>query len=148
MFFFFKQKTAYEMRISDWSSDVCSSDLRSRLPPGARQAAGIGRGAGQPTDDEPVGKCTDYARTGQHDGRDDRHLLRQLSRPSDSGHAGYRRHVRRRAWLSTALVLERASWGAQLPTDPYLRHRDRQAGRSEEHTSELQSLMRTPYAVF
>src|SRR3546814_3237936 len=28
MFFFFKQKTAYEMRISDWSSDVCSSDLR------------------------------------------------------------------------------------------------------------------------
>src|SRR3546814_16891918 len=37
-FFFFKQKTAYEMRISDWSSDVCSSDLR-RI---AR--AGIGRG--------------------------------------------------------------------------------------------------------
>src|SRR3546814_7876859 len=35
-FFFFKQKTAYEMRISDWSSDVCSSDLdtRSRVPEG------------------------------------------------------------------------------------------------------------------
>src|SRR3546814_2111623 len=34
-FFFFKQKTAYEMRISDWSSDVCSSDLslRNPLPP-------------------------------------------------------------------------------------------------------------------
>src|SRR3546814_4116296 len=33
-FFFFKQKTAYEMRISDWSSDVCSSDLTqiTRLP--------------------------------------------------------------------------------------------------------------------
>src|SRR3546814_7787427 len=30
MFFFFKQKTAYERRISDWSSDVCSSDLRQR----------------------------------------------------------------------------------------------------------------------
>src|SRR3546814_1043447 len=29
-FFFFKQKTAYEMRISDWSSDVCSSDLVER----------------------------------------------------------------------------------------------------------------------
>src|SRR3546814_10241479 len=29
-FFFFKQKTAYEMRISDWSSDVCSSDLHVR----------------------------------------------------------------------------------------------------------------------
>src|SRR3546814_9275369 len=34
-FFFFKQKTAYEMRISDWSSDVCSSDL---------MALGIGQG--------------------------------------------------------------------------------------------------------
>src|SRR3546814_9865832 len=30
-FFFFKQKTAYELRISDWSSDVCSSDLRARV---------------------------------------------------------------------------------------------------------------------
>src|SRR3546814_3908362 len=30
-FFFFKQKTAYEMRISDWSSDVCSSDLKDAL---------------------------------------------------------------------------------------------------------------------
>src|SRR3546814_6004795 len=30
-FFFFKQKTAYEMRISDWSSDVCSSDLGNRI---------------------------------------------------------------------------------------------------------------------
>src|SRR3546814_15134354 len=30
-FFFFKQKTAYEMRISYWSSDVCSSDLRARV---------------------------------------------------------------------------------------------------------------------
>src|SRR3546814_3859445 len=31
LFFFFKQKTAYEMRISDWSSDVCSSDLRQGM---------------------------------------------------------------------------------------------------------------------
>src|SRR3546814_10300091 len=31
MCFFFKQKTAYEMRISDWSSDVCSSDLKVEL---------------------------------------------------------------------------------------------------------------------
>src|SRR3546814_5265269 len=37
-FFFFKQKTAYEMRISDWSSDVCSSDL-------GRRRGGNGRGA-------------------------------------------------------------------------------------------------------
>src|SRR3546814_7110121 len=32
-FFFFKQKTAYELRISDWSSDVCSSDLCCPHPP-------------------------------------------------------------------------------------------------------------------
>src|SRR3546814_9902770 len=37
--FFFKQKTAYEMRISDWSSDVCSSDLPERLHHLLRQAA-------------------------------------------------------------------------------------------------------------
>src|SRR3546814_5469067 len=37
-FFFFKQKTAYEMRISDWSSDVCSSDLVQMG--GGRAAAG------------------------------------------------------------------------------------------------------------
>src|SRR3546814_7983501 len=33
VFFFFKQKTAYEMRISDWSSDVCSSDLQTSISP-------------------------------------------------------------------------------------------------------------------
>src|SRR3546814_15937422 len=33
LFFFFKQKTAYEMRISDWSSDVCSSDLEKKIKP-------------------------------------------------------------------------------------------------------------------
>src|SRR3546814_4267327 len=38
MFFFFKQKTAYEMRISDWSSDVCSSDLPLSGPGGASRA--------------------------------------------------------------------------------------------------------------
>src|SRR3546814_840028 len=42
-FFFFKQKTAYEMRISDWSSDVCSSDLEAL----ARQPKVEGAGAGQ-----------------------------------------------------------------------------------------------------
>src|SRR3546814_4038580 len=37
LFVYFKQKTAYEMRISDWSSDVCSSDLEG----GARKAGGV-----------------------------------------------------------------------------------------------------------
>src|SRR3546814_4315230 len=40
-FFFFKQKTAYELRISDWSSDVCSSDLLEPGRPDGR--VGIGR---------------------------------------------------------------------------------------------------------
>src|SRR3546814_17426634 len=40
-FFFFKQKTAYELRISDWSSDVCSSDLRVFITGGG---TGIGEG--------------------------------------------------------------------------------------------------------
>src|SRR3546814_10027129 len=40
VFFFFKQKTAYEMRISDWSSDVCSSDLPLKLARGIGFVAG------------------------------------------------------------------------------------------------------------
>src|SRR3546814_5965751 len=46
VFFFFKQKTAYEMRISDWSSDVCSSDLLvilHRLPSVLRELSGVDR---------------------------------------------------------------------------------------------------------
>src|SRR3546814_934626 len=39
-FFFFKQKTAYEMRISDWSSDVCSSDLQETYPETAMRVPG------------------------------------------------------------------------------------------------------------
>src|SRR3546814_10076827 len=46
-FFFFKQKTAYEMRISDWSSDVCSSDLwRVALIAAAVVALGVFAGKG------------------------------------------------------------------------------------------------------
>src|SRR3546814_2711968 len=42
LFFFFKQKTAYEMRISDWSSDVCSSDLET-LAAQAKEVAEVGK---------------------------------------------------------------------------------------------------------
>src|SRR3546814_2826769 len=51
VFFFFKQKTAYEMRISDWSSDVCSSDLpqasspHAARPPSPRRAESDSRAA-------------------------------------------------------------------------------------------------------
>src|SRR3546814_2401726 len=46
-FFFFKQKTAYEMRISDWSSDVCSSDLGPLLAEGRGRAVRGSSGAGR-----------------------------------------------------------------------------------------------------
>src|SRR3546814_4247850 len=49
-FFFFKQKTAYEMRISDWSSDVCSSDLLRRVDDRGRhqraEHAAVGKSEG------------------------------------------------------------------------------------------------------
>src|SRR3546814_14570943 len=50
--FFFKQKTAYEMRISDWSSDVCSSDLRQGQHPSDQfaGAAGLHQGGSQSLD--------------------------------------------------------------------------------------------------
>src|SRR3546814_10478098 len=107
LFVFFKQKTAYEMRISDWSSDVCSSDLpvrqgqarhgaRRRAWPWLRQ-----RGAEQ--------GC------GQRD-RPDAGRLDLLARPQGD--------LQGRG------------------------HPCRAAHRSEEHTSELQSLMRISYAVF
>src|SRR3546814_4898768 len=52
VFFFFKQKTAYEMRISDWSSDVCSSDLGVTITANsawAMQMPRIDHGAGSAT---------------------------------------------------------------------------------------------------
>src|SRR3546814_10891022 len=67
-FFFFKQKTAYEMRISDWSSDVCSSDLSvpsketvemTDTPSTSRRAllGGIARSEERRVGKECVSKC-------------------------------------------------------------------------------------------
>src|SRR3546814_6680708 len=56
LFFFFQQKTAYEVRISDWSSDVCSSDLDEELPLGHQEDAlpvrlhGLALRRGQPAE--------------------------------------------------------------------------------------------------
>src|SRR3546814_4775587 len=71
-FFFFKQKTAYEMRISDWSSDVCSSDLANLLLLNAHRddLAGVALGG--------LGECADIchvdflsgSRTRDHRGLD------------------------------------------------------------------------------
>src|SRR3546814_9937649 len=67
-FFFFKQTTAYEMRISDWSSDVCSSDLPAdresrsvHRPPVAREGAGFLRAR---SEERRVGKeCVSTCRS-------------------------------------------------------------------------------------
>src|SRR3546814_20310472 len=53
LFFFFKQKTAYEMRISDWSSDVCSSDLPFFVGPVRRVRGALPHPTCQPA----VGWC-------------------------------------------------------------------------------------------
>src|SRR3546814_10076884 len=56
-FFFFKQKTAYEMRISDWSSDVCSSDLIGQIGFALHQlAAEIARHKGARIVHEPLAR--------------------------------------------------------------------------------------------
>src|SRR3546814_1290130 len=80
--FFFKQKTAYEMRISDWSSDVCSSDLRGQReageaghehaaaaedvaePAAGDQHHGIGQAIGG--DDEQIGRASCRERVCQY----------------------------------------------------------------------------------
>src|SRR3546814_1444382 len=92
-FFLFKQKTADKMRISDWSSDVCSSDLSS----GSSDAAVI---------------CA----------------LPLLRKPGS------------RANQVAAAAIASAGTNSH--------GRDFRENRSEEHTSELQSLMRISYAVF
>src|SRR3546814_4418377 len=58
LFFFFKQKTAYEMRISDWSSDVCSSDLQD-LDEWDEDGAGEPAPQGQRLDAAPGVACAD-----------------------------------------------------------------------------------------
>src|SRR3546814_3109373 len=102
LIFFFMHKTADDVRISDWSSDVCSSDLWRRRR--ARQ-------------------CDSRAVAERH------------------GHSGPRPQARRT--MERRCPAPRRGCGFQ----PRGRERQR-SGRSEEHTSELQSLMRISYAVF
>src|SRR3546814_3049031 len=53
IFFFFKQKTAYELRISDWSSDVCSSDLFGQRCESRSGAQSSGTPVQPPANSEP-----------------------------------------------------------------------------------------------
>src|SRR3546814_8264392 len=67
--FFFKQKTAYEMRISDWSSDVCSSDLGAELEDGERLAAIAGAALAEKRRPGRIDPDRDHRR--EHDRRED-----------------------------------------------------------------------------
>src|SRR3546814_9670328 len=110
MFLFFKQKTAYEMRISDWSSDVCSSDLI--LCSAAERDA-----------------LKQLLALGLHDSFRLHHADGGQFSWWDYRAAGFRRNLGLR--IDLVLVSDAVK-----------------ARRSEEHTSELQSLMRISYAVF
>src|SRR3546814_1173950 len=66
-FFFFKQKTAYDIRISDWSSDVCSSDLIDQAGDGARQRGGVMR-----RNQQAIDLVRHYLATARHVGGDQR----------------------------------------------------------------------------
>src|SRR3546814_9526786 len=126
-FFFFKQKTAYEMRISDWSSDVCSSDLAPAADAGAHSA--------------------EDRRDRRADRRPRPHRPRARIARGGAGEAVA--DQRRRARGEAARTRRRIQ---APPAAVRLLHRPGLRGgghaRSEEHTSELQSLMRTSYAVF
>src|SRR3546814_2109532 len=109
LFFFFKQKTAYEMPISDWSSDVCSSDL-----PGDPGVSPVEHGARW---------RPDHAAQSRHSAN--HHDPSRSAGPRTGDPRPDTRAMARKGKLT---------W----PT----------SSRSEEHTSELQSLMRISYAVF
>src|SRR3546814_6186678 len=59
-FFFFKQKTAYEMRISDWSSDVCSSDLSGLSVSGSLMTMSKRKRVGRSRVDPMIMSFTEY----------------------------------------------------------------------------------------
>src|SRR3546814_3866679 len=111
MFLFFKQKTAYEMRVSDWSSDVCSSDLNLR--PRSRGSSSADRSSG---------------------------ISRKLSCPY-AIERHYASSIHEYSTQCDATCNARPAPDHSAPDS----HPD---ARSEEHTSELQSLMRISYAVF
>src|SRR3546814_9456734 len=143
---FFKQKTAYEMRISDWSSDVCSSDLA------ARQHADVGAGGGNRA--ERVARQhrdrnrhvlqaflaalrghDDVAEPAVFDGGTDGCVLR-------GGGCGPDRSGESKAYSGSG---RKVAHGELPETELTMGERKTQ---SEEHTSELQSLMRNSYAGF
>src|SRR3546814_8998161 len=131
--FFFKQKSAYEMRISDWSSDVCSSDLC---------LDGVGG------DDKDYANPHDQHRCQSHEVEPPATLA-----PASRCRCHRVKHVRRNDGLQGRLCWLLQKRDEAVPNLGELGGAKRRlllhlGLRSEEHTSELQSLMRISYAVF
>src|SRR3546814_3350782 len=81
VFFFFKQKTAYEMRISDWSSDVCSSDLKEFAPNNGKRILDHLKLLGGDYGGFPVDRlehCLQTATRAHRDGRDEEYVVMAL----------------------------------------------------------------------
>src|SRR3546814_9309041 len=140
--FLFKQKTAYELRISDWSSDVCSSDL-NHLQQGA-QVTAISLSdeqlawARERHDPGIEFRKQDYRDVrGQYDAIVSVEMVEALGREY---------------WPTFMDAIARNLKPGGRAAIQYISMRDElfdaYARRSEAHTSELQSLMRTSYAVF
>src|SRR3546814_3086939 len=137
--FFFKQKTASELRISDWSSDVCSSDLVRATPEDMAQGRAPVGSQVLPYPDDPRGLGMIAVERRAVVGGDqlidasvgqDQYGAPAVNFRFDS--AGGRRFAR----------------ATQENTGkPFAIILDGKVIRSEEHTSELQSLMRISYAV-
>src|SRR3546814_8866995 len=129
-FFFFKQKTAYEMRISDWSSDVCSSDLRMRL---AHRLVFAGVAA----DARPVGH------------RDERLDMARLAIALQIGvRARQRPRQPRLVGVKALRPLVDAAIAVPRPARPDQKgeqHQQRKSPRTEEPPSELLSRMHISY---
>src|SRR3546814_1292328 len=136
-FFFFKQKTAYEMRISDWSSDVCSSDL------GGADSAEAERREGFEILHVHDGKGEDDEKRQRRDLDDDEKRIdrRRFARADDKEHGNepgdeHRRQVDHAAVIWPEHQSRRYVYGEGIFDEAHdiARPADRH-GRSEEHTS-------------
>src|SRR3546814_5981189 len=137
MCFLFKQKTAYEMLISDWSSDVCASDLHLVANLDGGEAADVEADRGIELQRMAAGGGL---RVAEHHTDLHADLV-------DEDHHGVRLGDRG-GQLAERLAHQAGLQAGQAVAHLAFQFRLRHQGRSEEHTSELQSLMRISYAVF
>src|SRR3546814_2474556 len=129
VFFFCKQKTAYELRISDWSSDVCSSDLYDmalRIVPAQIERLEVEIDAMNAA----LAPLTSFILPGGTEAAARLHLARAVARRAER-----------------AAVAAGATRDLNPLAIAYLNRLSDPLFRSEEHTSELQSLMRISYDV-